>query len=163
MKKTFPLISIIAAFFIASGSTVMAQEPVNIYYNQACSDCITYIQEIQPVLDKYGISPNLKDYINQPDYRKDLNKENKIYQVPVELQDSLTIFLKTNLIIEGHVPIKIVDRILSAYPTLPKHKLIVLYQPEMHSDVDDLTLYISGYSPEKISVRENIVNLIHGR
>src|SRR3989344_3452205 len=163
MKKTFPLISIVAAFFIASASTVMAQEPVNIYYNQACSDCITYIQEIQPVLDKYDISPNLKDYINQPDYRKDLSKENKIYQVPIELQDSLTIFLKSNLIIEGHVPVNIVDELLKNYETLPKHKLIVVYQPEMHARVKEVTLYISGYDSEKILITENSVNIIHGR
>ena len=152
-----------------TGKIISVQESVNIYYNQACSDCVTYVQEIQPILNKYKITSELKDYINQPEFRKDLSKENKTYQIPIELQDSLTIFLKQNLIIEGHVPMNLVNSLLENYEKLPKHKLIVLYQPEMHSKVSEITLYISGYRPEKVLIpayadrKENIVNLIHGR
>ncbi len=163
MKRFALVISVITAIFVANTHKALAQEPVSIYYNQACSDCVIYIQEVQPILDKYNIVSNPKDYINQPDFRKDLSKENKIYQVPIELRDSLTIFLKPNLVIEGHIPVSIVDELLRNYESLPKHKLIVLYQPEMHSKVKELTLYISGYKPEEVPADDNILNIIYGK
>ncbi|EKD95899.1 MAG: cytochrome c biogenesis protein transmembrane region [uncultured bacterium] len=164
MRKLILFVNIIIiAIFVTNPSKALAQEVANVYYNEACSDCITYIKEMEPLLNKYGITANLKDYINRPEYRKELSKENKDYQVPIQLQDSLTMFLKTNLVIEGHVPVKIVERILSDYSNLPKHKLIVLYQPEMHSNAKVLTLYVSGNDPEKISVNEDIVNIISGK
>ena len=161
MKKLILVLSIITFFFIVAPAETLAKESVNIYYNQVCSDCITYVQEIQPILNKYKMISKLKDYINQPKFRRDLSKENKTYQIPIELQDSLTIFLKPNLVIEGHVPTNLVNDLLENYENLPKHKLVVLYQPEMHSRVGELTLYVSGYNPEKILVKENIINIIH--
>ena len=164
MRKLILFVNIIIiAIFVTNPSKALAQEVANVYYNEACSDCITYIKEMEPLLNKYGITANLKDYINRPEYRKELSKENKDYQVPIKLQDSLTMFLKPNLVIEGHVPVKIVERILSDYSNLPKHKLIVLYQPEMHSNAKVLTLYVSGNDPEKISVNEDIVDIISGK
>ena len=164
MRKLILFVNIIIiTIFVTNPSKALAQEVANVYYNEACSDCITYIKEMEPLLNKYGITANLKDYINRPEYRKELSKENKDYQVPIQLQDSLTMFLKTNLVIEGHVPVKIVERILSDYSNLPKHKLIVLYQPEMHSNAKVLTLYVSGNDPEKISVNEDIVDIISGK
>src|SRR3972149_2819236 len=121
------------------------------------------MKHVQPVLHKYDITLNLKDYINRPEFRKELSRENKLYQVPIYLQDSLAIFLKPNLIIEGHVPLDIIDTLLNNYANLPKHKLIAIYQPEMHSNAKEVTLYISGYEPEKLSVNEDFVNIIHGK
>lgn len=162
MKKLSIFIAVVFLFTFGF-SKVEAKEAISIYYNQACSDCVIYVNELSPILKKYDISPNLKDYINQPRFRQELSAENKKYLIPLSLQDSLTLFLKPNLVIEGHVPVELLDLLLSAYPNLPKHRLIVLYQPEMHSKINDLTLYISGYNPEKVLLNENIINIIHGR
>lgn len=163
MKKVLFSFIFIATLLFVRSTYVDASSTIDIYYNEACSDCLTYVNDLKPLLNRYGLDANLKDYINQPDYRKDLDKENKKYQVPIELQDSLTVFLKPNIVIGGHVPLNIVEQLIQNYEGLPKHKLIVLYQPEMHSKVKELTLYIYGYDPEKVSINENIVNIIHGR
>ena len=160
MKKFIFIIAIIFLGYALNTYKVWAQERANVYYNEACSDCITYIKEVEPVLKKYNISANLKDYINQPDYRKDLSEENKSYNVPIELQDSLTLFLKPNLVVEGHVPLNVIDQLLENYERLPPHRLIVLYQPEMHSTTNEFTLYVFGYDLEKIQTDRDIVNLI---
>ncbi len=162
MRKLIFLLTTVLILFVSNLTKVEAKETVNVYYNEACSDCITYINELRLILNKHGITANYKDYINRPEFRKDLNQQNKNYQVPVSLQDSLTAFLKPNLVVEGHVPLNLVDTLLSSYENLPKHKLIVLYQPEMHSNVKEITLYISGYEQQKVSVSENIVDIVSG-
>jgi len=163
MKRLIVVAVTILTLYLFSYTRVEAKEVANVYYNEACSDCVIYINEIQSVLHKYDITLNLKDYINRPEFRKELSRENKLYQVPIYLQDSLAIFLKPNLIIEGHVPLDIIDTLLNNYANLPKHKLIAIYQPEMHSNAKEVTLYISGYESEKLSVNEDFVKIIRGK
>jgi cytochrome c biogenesis protein CcdA len=148
------------SFFI---SRVHAQEKIEVYYNNACSDCVTYIDEIKPLLAKYGIAPVLNDYINKPEYRKSLNELNKKYQIPYNVQDSLTFFLKPNLIVEGHVPFSTVEELLSSYSQLPPHKLIVLYQPKMHTNASDYQIYLYGYQIEKLTIQDNVTDYIQGK
>ena len=143
MKKFFFYLIFNTVFLLTLSLRAQAGSSVDIYYNNACSDCVSYIDELKPVLSNYYLEPILKDYINRPEYRKELNEENKKYQVPIGLQDSLTIFLKPNLAIEGHVRVSTVESLLASYENLPKHKLIILYQPEMHSNAKEVTVFFS--------------------
>jgi cytochrome c biogenesis protein CcdA len=163
MKKAVLLIITSTLIFTTLSKKVYAQEQVDIYYNNACTDCVTYINDIKPLLNKYEIEPTLKDYINKPEYRKTLNSLNKKYQIPYDVQDSLTIFLKPNLIIEGHVPFSAIVMVLNQYAELPQHKLIVLYQPKMHTNVNVYQVYIYGYTTEKLSTSDNVVDYIKAK
>ena len=151
-------------FFLALfGNKGFAQEPAEVFFNSACSDCVTYIEEIRPILSKYNIDITLKDYINKPFYRKDLNNLNKKYQIPYDVQDSLTFFLKPNLVIEGHVPIETVTTLLENYSNIPDHDLIVLLQPEMHSDTSNYQIYISGYTTESLTTADDVLAYIQNK
>ncbi|OGC50067.1 hypothetical protein A2716_01190 [candidate division WWE3 bacterium RIFCSPHIGHO2_01_FULL_40_23] len=163
MKKFFFYLIFNTVFLLTLSLRAQAGSSVDIYYNNACSDCVSYIDELKPVLSNYYLEPILKDYINRPEYRKELNEENKKYQVPIGLQDSLTIFLKPNLAIEGHVRVSTVESLLASYENLPKHKLIILYQPEMHSNAKEVTVFVSGYKQEKVSADLDLVKLIQDK
>lgn len=161
-KMLFTLITLVA-LSLSFSNKVYAQEAVNVFFNDACSDCVTYIKEITPLLSKYEINPVLKDYINKPAYRKELSALNKKYQIPYSVQDSLTFFLKPNLVIEGHVPQKVVETLLKNYNDMPNHNLIVLFQPKMHSDATDYQIYLSGYSTEKLTTSDDVLAYIKNK
>ncbi|EKD99955.1 MAG: cytochrome c biogenesis protein, transmembrane region [uncultured bacterium] len=163
MKKLLFTFITIAFLSLSLSNNAYAQESVAVFFNDACTDCVTYIKEITPLLSKYDINPVLKDYINKPSYRKELNTLNKKYQIPYSVQDSLTFFLKQNLVIEGHVPQKVVETLLKNYKELPKHNLIVLFQPKMHSDATDYQIYISGYSTDKLTTSDDILAYIKNK
>ncbi len=160
MKKLGTVLLTLFLLSISLGNKVYAQESVNVFFNDACTDCVSYIKEMEPILLENGIKPILKDYINEPSFRKELNTFNKQYKIPYDVQDSLTFFLKSNLVIEGHVPQSVVETILRNYNELPKHSLIVLFQPKMHSNATDYQIYISGYSTEKLTTSDNVLNYI---
>ncbi|KKT45387.1 MAG: hypothetical protein UW65_C0022G0022 [candidate division WWE3 bacterium GW2011_GWB1_44_4] len=145
------------------GKIASSQETVEVFYNSACTDCVAYINEMKPMLAKYSTNPVLKDYINKPSYRKELNALNTKYQVPYNVQDSLTFFLKPNLIIEGHVPQATVETLLQNYHQLPKHSLIVLYQPNMHSNATDYQIYLAGYTTKKLAVSDDVLKYINSK
>lgn len=140
---------------------VRAGENAIIYFNEACSDCLGYVNELSPLLAKYNLDANLKDYINNPEFRAELNKDNKLMQVPIEFQDSMTVFLKENVVIEGHVPQKAIEELLGSYDALVKHQLILLYQPEMHSNAEKYTLYVTGHEPQELDASDNLVDAIN--
>ena len=156
MKKLFNIF-IFALLLLVFGGKAFAQEKVSVYYNEACSDCVVYIKNLEPILTQYNITPDFKDYINTKSYRSELNAVNKQYKIPLAFQDSLAVFLKPNLIIEGHVPLEAVRLLIANYESLPKHDLIILYQPEMHSNAKEYTLYVSGYDAQKVDVGFDII------
>jgi len=92
MKKLVIMLITSLLLSIWFSNKVFAQETVEVFFNDACKDCVTYIREMEPLLSKYDLKPVLKDYINKPSYRKELNALNKRYQIPYSVQDSLTFF-----------------------------------------------------------------------
>lgn len=107
-------------------ATVQAQtRQAVIYYNQACDECVTYIEgELNDLLVSNGITLTKKDYINQRENRAELNNLNEQLGVPLELQDHLATFVDDGrIILQGEPPRDVVAALLTA-PNLPERILI---------------------------------------
>jgi|Deesub1362A_J573_1020465.scaffolds.fasta_scaffold00109_71 cytochrome c biogenesis protein CcdA len=117
----FPL----ASAYNSSGKAV-------IYYNEACSDCTIYIKKnLVVILRDYGITDiQLKDYINNDNYRKELVEFNKRNGIPMELQSHLTAVVNDRIILEGHVPESIIRDLLSQQ----EFDKVLVYQDEMKKE-----------------------------
>ncbi|MGD1995962.1 MAG: cytochrome c biogenesis protein CcdA [Anaerolineae bacterium] len=100
----------------ASSAWADAPDPVTVYYNRACADCLHYIQEtVAPLLRDAGYSELVyKDYINEPDNRAELLTRSDALGVPPALQSHLTVFVGDWLILEGHIPKHVVTDLLAA-------------------------------------------------
>lgn len=103
-----------------------------IYYNEACSDCATYLAgELRPALAAAGIAPVVvKDYINDPAYRGELRALNDEFGIPFTLQSHLATFVSAgNLtVFEGHVPASLIRDALSLPERTPR---LLLHQDSM--------------------------------
>jgi len=96
-----------------------------IYYNQACDECVTYIEgELNEVLASNAITITKKDYINQRENRVEFNNLNNQLGVPLELQSHLATFVDDGrIILQGEPPRQVVDALLKA-ADLPERILI---------------------------------------
>jgi cytochrome c551/c552 len=73
MTRNYPMAaSLLIALFLMALATARVQasaaEPVVIYYNRACADCLHYIDEtVVPLLRTAGLAaPVYRDYVNEP-------------------------------------------------------------------------------------------------
>jgi cytochrome c-type biogenesis protein len=98
------------------GLYASSPDPVTVYYNRACGDCLQYIEgTVFPILEEAGYTDFVyKDYINEPANRTELLSESDRLGVPPELQSHLTLFVGDHLILEGHVPPTVVADLLAA-------------------------------------------------
>lgn len=100
--------SVLAYALLPPPRPVNLPEGATVYYNEACSDCATYLAgDLLPTLAASGIAPVVvKDYINEPAYRQELRALNDALGIPFELQSHLATFLRAEriLVFEGHVP-----------------------------------------------------------
>jgi len=137
--------SIVATLFLlllflalAAPVGVRAQDPapVVVYYNQACADCLQYIEEtVVPLLREAGyLGPVYKDYINEPANRAELLARSDELGVPQDLQSHLAVFVGDRIILEGHVPEHVVADLLAAPPDA--FERIVVYQDKMRGATD---------------------------
>jgi len=96
-----------------------------IYYNQACDECVTYIEgELNEVLASNAIAIVKKDYINQRENRVEFNNLNDQLGVPLELQRHLATFVDDGrIVLQGEPPRQVVDALLKT-ADLPKRILI---------------------------------------
>ena len=108
-----------------------ASDQVTVYYNQACADCLHYIQEtVLPILEDAGHAEVVyKDYINQPANRQELLERSDTLGVPPNLQSHLTVFVGERLVLQGHIPADVVRDLLSSSPGAFQRMLI--YQDKM--------------------------------
>ena len=110
--------SVAAQLRIAPPPTVVFPPGATIYYNEACSDCATYLAgDLRPTLAAAGVSPVVvKDYINEPAYRQELRGINDALEIPFNLQSHLvTIVNVGNLtVLEGHVPGSLILQAIAA-------------------------------------------------
>ncbi len=113
-----------------------APEPVTVYHNRACADCLHYIEEmIVPLLNGAGHTDFVyKDYINEPANRTELVARSDELGVPPALQSHLTIFIGDRLILEGHVPADVVADLLAA--PIDAFERMVIYQDKMSGAVE---------------------------
>lgn len=129
------LASLVLATHI-SGVQASPPDPVTVYYNRACGDCLDYVEAtILPLLNNAGYGDLVyKDYVNEPANRTELLARSDALGVPPRLQSHLTLFVDDRLILEGHVPAAVVADLLVA-PTDTFERMVV-YQDEMSGAVE---------------------------
>lgn len=106
--------------------TVYAQtRQAVIYYNQACDECVTYIEgELNALLTSNAISIIKKDYINQRENRAEFNNLNDQLGVPLDLQSHLATFVDDGrIVLQGEPPREVVEALLKS-DNLPERILI---------------------------------------
>jgi cytochrome c biogenesis protein CcdA len=118
------------------GVQASTPEPVTVYYNQACADCLQYVDEtVEPLLQQQGYTDLVyKDYINEPANRVELLDRSEELGVPSSLQSHLTVLIGDRLIMEGHIPEGVVAELLAA-PSDAFDRLVV-YQDKMSGATD---------------------------
>ena len=125
-----------------------------IYYNRACHDCTTYIEEkIEPLLKEYGIEIEKKDYINERNNRIELNELSEGLGVPVQLQGHFTVFIDNKIILQGHVPEQIIRDLLSSENVFDK---IVVFQDEMDENAENYRVWAFKGEIKEYGINEPI-------
>ncbi len=127
---TFLLVALALALHVV-GLRAAEPDPVTIYYNRACADCLHYIEAaVVPLLREAGYrEPVYKDYINAPENRSELLERSDALGVPPDLQSHLTTFVGERLILEGHIP----EHVIVALLAMPDDAFerMVIYQDKM--------------------------------
>src|SRR3989344_7551631 len=116
-----------------SFTLVSANQEVLIYKNAACGHCNVYLDELNSFLKQYDISIIEKDMINDFSNRAELDKINKDLGITPDMQGHMTVIIN-NLILEGHVPISLIEEYFNEYPELDFPKLII-YQDSMDENI----------------------------
>ncbi len=111
-----------------------------IYYNEACTDCTLYIKErLIPLLKEEGISNIvLKDYINNPEYRRELIALNEREGIPPRLTGHLSAVIDGRIFLQGHVPSHVIREALRW-----EGKLVV-YQDSMSANARSYRVWVPG-------------------
>lgn len=148
------LLSVPPGFAIGSEGEVLvpAKGKAVIYYNEACVDCGGYIDGILlPTLQQFKIKEIIKkDYINQPGNREELFERKKTLGVPLQIQGHITTFVNETIILEGHVPRRIIEELLDLSYKEPDRRLLVL-QDEMKNPTQYLLWDFKG-APQTFSI-----------
>ncbi len=131
------VVASLAAFgFSSTPPPVQLAPGATIYYNEACSDCQTYLMgELMPALEASGAEPIVvKDYINTPAYRQELRGLNDALGIPFELQSHLATFVQDGRlsVFEGHVPGALIAEALSVPQRTSR---LLVHQDEMDGAV----------------------------
>ncbi len=133
VKPTIVLVLILTGALLlhAVGVRAATSGEVLVYYNRACADCLSYVDDtLLPLLREAGYGPPVyKDYVNEPANRTELLERSKELGVPPALQAHLTVLVGEQLVIEGHVPGGVVTGLLAA-PAGAFDRMIV-YQDRM--------------------------------
>lgn len=166
-KQLFTFISLVIAILITASifkyfsindksSNYVGEVESSIYYNEACSGCLDYINDdLIPTLSKYSIR-NLakKDYINDEIYRREMNGLAIEYGIPFNLQGHIMTFVYTDItiILAGHVPSQIIIDLIQWNETEIPDPIMII-QDDMENPTDyyvwDFSGEIEKYSIEK--------------
>jgi len=123
---------------LVEGQKADAGREAVIYYNEACHDCVEYINhELIPLLQELGFQKIIKkDFINERANRAELNERSSKLNIPPKLQGHLTVFIDNKVILEGHVPSQIIRDLLKPQNEA-RYGKIVIYQDKMvtHGEV----------------------------
>jgi cytochrome c biogenesis protein CcdA len=157
VRKVFPallLLSLLLALH-TGGVQASAPDPVTVYYNLACADCLYYIEEtIVPLLRDAGYTDfTYKDYINEPANRAELLERSETLGVPSALQSHLTVFVGERFILQGHIPEGVVADLLTAPETA--FERIIIYQDKM-SGATDYTAWAFRGEPQTYPINAPI-------
>lgn len=105
-----------------------------IYKNEACGHCSMYLFNLNQFLQQKGITDiQERNLINDESARIELSNLNKEKNIPPELQGHMVVVLNKDLVLEGHVPIKVLEELFNNYNwNFPE---MILYQDSMDAGV----------------------------
>lgn len=113
-------------------------EGVQIFYNEACGDCATYLEStLLPALRSTGYEAvEVNDYLNVRAHREQLNALNDMYNVPFSLRSHLATFVlgDSALLLQGHVPRPLLEEALDIHEQ-GKMEMLLVYQDSMEKAV----------------------------
>ncbi len=162
-------LGIVAALLLAGerpGQANAAGEPVTIYFNGSCHDCVPYLdQELVPLLRTLGAGEiTRRDYILERRYRSELVERSTALGIPPQLQGHLTVFVGDRIILQGHVPSGIV-RDLFAPARAAQYTRIAVLQDKMasHGEVPkDYTIWALGGEIKVYPLDEPVTTYLAG-
>lgn len=117
----------------------LAEDSAVIFKNEGCGHCGAYLAELKGFLEEKGFAVVEKNFINDFTARKEWLKIHEEKKIPVELQGHLVTVVNSGLVIEGHVPLRIVEGVFEKFPS-KKFPDIVLYQ-DLMEDEENLQKY----------------------
>lgn len=133
MKKLILVILLYTLYFILNTprAAVATSSQATVYYSIACSECNEYLKEtLIPTLQSQQIKVELKDYINQPEYRGEMSEMIKSRGVSDDFLAHMITFVEIDgrkIVLAGHIPR---EEIIKA---LDKDNFIV-WQEKMHEE-----------------------------
>lgn len=149
MKKLSLLLFIFTLLFtplaIVRGEDLSSDQAI-IYYNEACGMCGKYVNdELPQMLSEQGINSFVKkDYVNDRSIRPAMNEHMNVAGVPLPLQSHIMTFVGDKYILGGHIPQHIIEDVFN--PEFSgQFKRIIVYQDEMHGDVEDYKVWAIPY------------------
>ncbi len=114
----------------AAGPTSAAPiaEPVVIYFNGSCHDCVPYLNhELVPLLKDLGATEVVRrDYILERRYRKELVERSVALGIPPQMQGHMTIFIGDRVVLQGHVPQGIIRDLFDPSNSRSFERIVVL-------------------------------------
>ncbi len=145
-------------FLIAAGSVYSekAGEAV-IYKNEACGHCSGYLESLVAFLRENNFSVSHKNVINDLNSRSELDSFNKRYGIPFDMQSHMTVVINEDLVLEGHVPMKLLEQLIEKYPDKKFPKLLI-YQELMREDVDTYTILEENKDVKECSIDTKITD-----
>lgn len=149
-KLVFLLITILPFLFLVQ-SAWAEQTKAEIYYSQACSDCVPYLQNtLMPALKQTGIQ-NIepKDYITHPEFRSQMDTMMKSWQVPTEMVGHMMTFVEMDgkkILLAGHVPQEMIDDFFShqIHHLSSSYYPLGIWQDVMHGKAKTYRLWSAG-------------------
>ncbi len=108
--------------------TAPIAEPVVIYFNGSCHDCVPYLNdELVPVLRELGATEIVRhDYILERRYRKELVERSTSLEIPPKMQGHMTIFIGDRVVLQGHVPEAIIRGLFDPANSRSFERIVVL-------------------------------------
>src|SRR3989338_3282896 len=117
---------------IAQPSAAFAGDESNnrkavIYKNEACGHCEIYLQEFKNFLQLHGYTDiEEKLMINDPAIREEVARLNSERSIPLEMQGHMVTVIDGSLVLEGHVPIPILEGFFEEFSGKPFPQMVVL-------------------------------------
>lgn len=127
-----------------------------IYYNQACTGCLDYIEkDLILTLKENGIGEiTKKDYLAEKNARQELLELNEKWGIPIELESHIMTFVGKEIVLAGHVPKSIISDFFKLKENLPEK--IIVWQDIMHGQVKSYKIWAFAGPIKKYSIETSI-------
>ena len=139
MKKFFFLFLFI---FAISLSTAIAEQQAVIYKNEACGHCGFYLKDLRAFFESRNINYTEMSIVNDFNARRELDNATKEFDIPPEMQGHMAVRIG-NLMLEGHIPISIIEEQFQKYPDFDFPKTVI-YQDSMAEVIENYKILQDG-------------------